>query len=98
MEQLQAVRAGPWKLYLPLENKFINNARKTAPAKAELYDVRNDVSEARELLAEHPAIAQRLLALAEAIRTEIGDVDRPGKGQRPAGRVDNPRPLVPDPR
>jgi hypothetical protein len=35
------------------------------------------------------------LALAEATRAEIGDVDRPGRGQRPAGWVKHPRPLVP---
>ena len=32
MEQLQAVRAGPWKLYLPLDEKRNNLAHKTAPA------------------------------------------------------------------
>lgn len=43
-EQLQAVRAGPWKLYLPLEKKFVANAPRTSPrpVPAELYDVRHD--------------------------------------------------------
>jgi hypothetical protein len=27
MDQLQAVRAGPWKLYLPLENKLMSLRR-----------------------------------------------------------------------
>ena len=35
----RATRAEPWKLYLPLEKKFIFLARKTAPSKLELYDV-----------------------------------------------------------
>jgi len=39
-------------------------------------------------------VVRRLLGLAENIRTEIGDSDRPGKGQRPAGHVDNPKPLL----
>lgn len=95
MEQLQAVRAGPWKLYLPLGNKFINNARKTAAAKLELYDVRNDVGETREVSAGNPAVVQRLLAMAEALRVELGDGDQPGKGQRPAGFAANPKPLLP---
>lgn len=46
--------------------------------------------------AQHPDVVKRLLALADAIRDEIGDVDRPGRGQRPAGWVENPQPLLPD--
>ena len=96
MEQLQAIRAGPWKLYLPLEKKYIALNRKTAPAQLELYDVRNDVGETREISAKHPEVVKRLLALADKTRAEIGDMDKPGKGQRPAGWVDNPKPLLPD--
>jgi hypothetical protein len=93
-DQLQAVRAGPWKLYLPLESKYVNNARKTAASKLALYNVREDVSEAREQSAAHPEVVDRLLALAERAREELGDTDRPGRGQRPAGHVDNPQPLL----
>jgi arylsulfatase A-like enzyme len=92
MEQLQAVRAGPWKLYLPLAAKLISNNRKTAPAKLELYDVRNDVGELREVSADHPDIVQRLLALADRTRRDIGDGDQTGPGQRPAAIVSNPQP------
>ena len=94
MEQLQAVRAGPWKLYLPLPEKLINLAHKTAPSKLELYDVRLDVGERREVSAEQPEVVARLLALAERARSEIGDVAVVGKGQRPAGVVEDPKPLV----
>ena len=68
--------------------------RKTAPAKLELYDVRNDVGEANEVSAEHPEIVKRLLALADRTRHEIGDADQDGPGQRPAGHVENPQPLL----
>jgi arylsulfatase A len=95
MDQLQAVRSGPWKLYLPLEAKYINNARKTAPSPLELYDVRNDVSETREVSAEHPDVVARLTALAERARAELGDMDTPGTGQRPAGWVDEAVSIVP---
>jgi arylsulfatase A len=90
MDQLQAVRAGPWKLYLSLEDKYIANNRKTAAARQELFDVRNDVSETREVSAEHPDVVARLLSLAEEARRELGDRNRPGRGQRPAGYVANP--------
>ncbi|MBI5774996.1 MAG: sulfatase [Verrucomicrobia bacterium] len=98
-DQLQAVRAGPWKLYLPLEKKFTNNAGKAAPklTPLELYDVRHDVHEDREVSAQNPDIVQRLTALAGKIRAEIGDTDKPGTGQRPAGWVENPQPLLPAP-
>jgi arylsulfatase A-like enzyme len=88
LEQMQAVRAGPWKLYLPLEAKFISNARKLGPAPLELYDVRKDVAEAREVSAENPEVVARLRQLAEAASLEIE------AGQRPAGWVEPARPLV----
>ncbi len=94
LEQLQAVRAGPWKLYLPLERKIVNNARKTARVRAQLFNVVDDVHEDREMSAQQPQVVQRLMAMAEKIREEIGDGERPGRGQRPAGRVENPKPLV----
>jgi arylsulfatase A len=94
MDQLQAVRAGPWKLYLPLEKKYRNLRRDEGPSKLELYDVRHDVGETSEVSAQHADVVQRLLSLAENARAELGDMDRPGRGQRAAGFVDDPKPLV----
>ncbi|MEO6787032.1 MAG: sulfatase [Chthoniobacteraceae bacterium] len=96
MEQLQAVRAGPWKVYLPLDEKRISLAQKAAPSKLALYNVRDDVGELHEVSAEHPDVVARLLALAERTRSEIGDMNVPGKAQRPAGWVGNPKPLLLD--
>jgi arylsulfatase A-like enzyme len=95
MEQLQAVRAGDWKLYLPLEGRFANLQRKPEPAKLALYDVRHDVGEDREVSAQHPEIVSKLTALAEKARADLGDVDRPGSGQREAGFIEKPMPLLP---
>lgn len=94
MEQLQAVRAGDWKLYLPLEKKIALGKGKTVPAAAALYDVRHDVSEEREVSGQHPDIVTRLTALAEQARAELGDQGRTGTGQRPAGHVAHPVPQV----
>jgi hypothetical protein len=44
--------------------------------------------------ADHGDVVQRLTALAEAARRELGDTNRPGRGQRPAGHAANPMPLV----
>ncbi|MDZ4402002.1 sulfatase [Prosthecobacter sp.] len=95
MEQLQAVRAGDWKLYLPLEGKFFTLKNKREPSKLELYDVRNDVGEQQEVSAQHPDVVQRLTALAEKARADIGDFNRPGAGQREAGMVEKAAALLP---
>lgn len=92
MGQLQAVRSGPWKLYLPLAGKLLGPSRKTAAVAAELYNLRDDIGEEREVSGEHPEVVQSLLALAERGREELGDLDRPGRGQRPAGWVEHPTP------
>jgi len=44
--------------------------------------------------ADHPEVVRRLTPLAEKAREELGDVDRPGKGRRPVGRVANPTPRI----
>ena len=97
MGQLQAVRSGPWKLYLPLEqtlNNLHGDYSKAEKAEAELYDVHNDPGETQEVAAERPAIMERLLALAEKAREDLGDWNREGANQRPAGWVGKPTPRV----
>ena len=97
MAQLQAVRAGRWKLYLPLENKKTNlsgDYSEGESAEPELYDVRNDPGEAREVSAERPEVVEHLSGLAENARQDLGDWDRKGTNQRPPGRVENPTPRV----
>lgn len=90
IDQLQAVRSGPWKLYLPLTDKRSNLANKRSSAPLQLFNVRDDVSEENEVSSQHPEIVQRLLKLAEAARADIGDNETPGSGQRPAGLVSQP--------
>lgn len=97
MGQLQALRSGSWKLYLPLEQKLSNlhgDYSKGEKAEAELYDVRNDPGETQEMAAERPVILERLLALAGKAREDLGDWDREGANQRPAGWVGDPTPRV----
>jgi len=95
MDQLQAVRAGQWKLYLPLERKLNDlsgDYSGALPCDLELYDVRHDMSETCECSGSHPDIVARLMALAETARCDLGDGQREGAGQRPAGWVNNPTP------
>ena len=91
--QLQAVRAGQWKLYLPLESK-IGLSGGPASCPLMLFDVRGDVAEEHEVSARHPDVVERLLALAEGARADLGDLGRQGAGQRAAGWVDDPEPRL----
>lgn len=90
-DQLQAVRSGPWKLYLPLKI----NSRTTKAQSAELYHLEKDVAEEVNLADAQPQIVDRLLGSAEKARADLGDLDQEGTGQRAAGWVENPVPLLP---
>jgi arylsulfatase A-like enzyme len=94
LDQLQAVRSGPWKLCLPLERR-LGPGQRGSPQNAALYDVASDPGEINNLLADHPEVVTRLTALAGKARLDLGDLGRDGRGQRPAGRIENPQPQVP---
>ncbi len=95
MDQLQAVRSGKWKLYLPLPAKQIDLRSGTAASKAELYDLDADIGETIDVAADHPEVIARLTAYADAARQDLGDAGRPGPNQRPVGRFSDPTPRVP---
>jgi len=92
--QLQAVRSGKWKLHLPLEAKMQDYRGKMVESPAILHDLEDDIGETTNVAEDHPEVVQRLMALAEKARADLGDLDRMGKGQRPAGMFPNPTPRV----
>ncbi len=59
-----------------------------------MYDLDADPAESKDLIKEHPDVVARLQSLAEIVREDIGDGDKPGKNQRPAGGVEKARPLL----
>lgn len=75
---LDAVRSGPWKLHL---------------AKRELYNLSDDIGEAANVADKHPDVVQRLTALADAMKSDLGR-EGMGPGCRPLGRVEAPQPLI----
>ncbi len=99
-DQLQAIRSGPWKLFLPLETFSKHpHFRRGQPAEPLLFNVVEDVGSTTNVAAQHPAIVARLTKLADAWRRDLGDRGRPGAGQRPAGYLGEnvtPAPLVKD--
>ena len=92
-DQLQAVRSGPWKLFLPLDRVRASPAQppREVPVAARLYDIVADPREANNVAAAQPEIVARLSALAAAGRAHIGDLDLQGRGARPAGWVHQPQ-------
>jgi arylsulfatase A-like enzyme len=80
---LQAVRSGPWKLYFP--RTYVSLAgtiggQNGQPGKLsqisgglELYDLSSDMSETTDLADRHPEVVQRLQALADKARQDLGD-------------------------
>lgn len=93
--QLQAVRSGPWKLFPPVANAarhpHFRRERKPAPL---LFNVVEDVGSTTNVAGKHPDVVERLMALAEAARVELGDGKRRGSGQRMPGHIENPKPQV----
>ncbi len=94
MDQLQAVRSGRWKLHLPLKPKKRNWGKPEPETPLQLFDLDRDIGEQDDVADRHLDVVQRLLTLAEKAREDLGDTDRPGKNQRPAALVENPKPLV----
>ncbi len=94
--QLQAVRSGKWKLYLPLEEKWDRRRWRNEqgdPCELKLVDLDADIGEEHNLAAANPEVIKGLMAHAEWAREELGDIGKTGTGQRPAGHYPNPRPL-----
>jgi arylsulfatase A-like enzyme len=98
--ELQAVSSGPYKLYLPHTYRTLGgrpggasgtpvNYEQRTLTEAELYDVVSDVSETTNIAAEHPDVVERLQAVAEAARADLGDslTKRKPTGARPVGKL-----------
>ncbi len=94
MDQLQAVRSGDWKLFVAMDSKRRNWGKPEGKKELTLFNLASDIHEDKNVAAENPEIVKRLIAHAEAARKDLGDVDRPGKGQRKAGWVENASPRL----
>jgi len=97
-DQLQAVRSGEWKLFVPLE-QFDRHPHFEPGGGAEplLFNVVEDISSSHNAAAEHPEVVARLTKLAERARADLGDRDAPGSRLRPrGGPVDDPQPWLLD--
>lgn len=96
-KELQAVRAGKWKLHLPHTYRFIETpgangkpGKDTYPKlELALYDLEADIGETTNLADKHPEVVKQLMVFVERARADLGDslTQREGKNVRLAGRL-----------
>ena len=82
-EELRAVRQGNWKLILPHTSRSYRGVEPghdgypgpyaSLTVGYELYDLKNDVSETKNVLDQHPEVVKELKALAAKEREILGD-------------------------
>ncbi|HJZ89928.1 MAG TPA: sulfatase [Gemmataceae bacterium] len=97
-QELQAVRAGKWKLHFPHEYRTLKEAGRdgkpgpyaTAKIALSLFDLEADIGETKDVSGENPEVVARLKGLADRMREDLGDSAQKvtGKGVRPAGMAD----------
>jgi arylsulfatase A len=95
--QLQAVRSGKWKLHLSLkvkQKKWDHVLVDGQEQEVKLFNLEEDPQENKNVVSQYPDVVNQLLKLVEDARTDLGDNNRIGKNQRPAGMVKIPKPLV----
>ncbi len=104
---LEAVRSGDWKLHVSRRpgagkpgphdgTKGIHSQLHNNLPVQELYNLRNDPGEMNNVYAQHPDIVASLMKKIEACRDDLGDTftGKAGRNVRPAGRVENAKPLT----
>lgn len=94
-DQLQAIRQGPWKLFLPLR-EFIRHPHFESGDRSKplLFNLMEDISSTSNVAERFPHIVERLTSLAEDARADLGDQDHAGANQRAPGMLKNPTPVT----
>lgn len=95
-DQLQAVRSGPWKLFLPVQSTVHPHFSERQPIRPLLFNVVEDVSCQTNLADQYPHVVARLQQLAELAIRDLGDSGQPGAGQRKPGIVSQAVPILRD--
>jgi arylsulfatase A-like enzyme len=96
---LHAVRYGKWKLHFPHAYRTLNGRKGGTGGKPvkydqariglSLFDLEKDISETTDVKEQHPEVVEKIKALADAMRKDLGDgaaKQRP-TGARPVGKL-----------
>jgi arylsulfatase A len=87
--KLEAVRHGDWKLQIAV-NGPQNQSKAVEPR---LYNLKTDLPESSDVAAANPDVVKRLLALVDAMKTDLG-TEGMGPGCRPLGKVEKAQPII----
>ena len=95
-DELQAIRSGPWKLFLPLKSPGRRHPHFGTHTSDQplLFSLAEDPASRTDWASRRPELVEQLLAIAARVRSDLGDRGVTGVGQRPAGRVGSPRAAV----
>ena len=95
-DQLQAVRSGPWKLFLRVDTQQAHPHFDGSQApRTLLFNVVEDVACRQNVANRYPQVTNRLIQLAEQARDDLGDRGCRGSGQRKRGRIrGRPQPQI----
>jgi len=96
VNQLEAVRSGPWKLAIApqaLHNKPGGDTEIFPHTGPRLYNLDIDMGELTDVAAQHPDIVARLQRFVAQMDSDLG-AKGTGPGVRPPDRVANPKPLL----
>ena len=97
--QLHSIRDAQWKLHFPHQYRTLNGRKggtggiptnyEQATTGKELYNLKDDVSETKNVIEEFPNVAKRLEKAAKVARADLGDklTNQSGTGVRPAARL-----------
>ena len=99
--ELHGVRYNDWKLYFPHTYRSLNgreggkdgypvNYDMNEIDEIELHDLKNDISESKNVADQHPKIVLEIKSLADEMRKKLGDklLNIEGTENRPAGSVE----------
>jgi arylsulfatase A len=95
-DQLQAVRTGPWKMFLPVKLAGGHpHFRRSQKPESLLFNLVTDESCHHNVAAEYPEVIAQLTVFAEQTRADLGDKGMSGNGQRPLGKIEGtPQPQL----
>ncbi|MHC4740804.1 MAG: sulfatase family protein [Planctomycetota bacterium] len=66
--ELHGVRKGRWKLLLANRKNYYGYVKDRGSSEMELYDLKSDIGEKRNVAGQHPEVVEELLDLAKAFR------------------------------
>ena len=98
--ELHGVRFGEWKLYFPHTYRTMDGQepgkdglpgeyRMATIEEIELYNLKNDINETLNVAQEYPEIVEKMISLADGMRSQLGDAlqEQVGSENRQPGRI-----------